>query len=121
MLSNYLKIAWRNLLKYKLYSGINVLGLTLGIASFLVVLLFLKNEFSYDKFNTNIDRIYRLDQDEITSMAQEYAKKMKSFPFRSVEELRSLFREFDTHIDVPETTLIEIGPKKYARLVATKR
>ena len=61
MLKNYLKTALRNILKYKVYSLINVLGLTIGITSFMFILLWVQDELSYDKFYANSDRIYRID------------------------------------------------------------
>lgn len=60
MLKNYLKIALRSLVKQKVYSLINILGLTVGIASCLLIVLFVSNEFSYDNFHPNADRIYKV-------------------------------------------------------------
>lgn len=60
MLYNYIKIALRNLLKYKGYSAINILGLAVGIASCLVILLFVADELGYDRSWPNGDRIYRM-------------------------------------------------------------
>ncbi len=59
MLKNYIKIAFRNLFKNKTYSGINIFGLSIGVACCLLILLYLTNEFSYDKFHENSDQIYR--------------------------------------------------------------
>jgi len=64
MLKNYFKVAIRYLLKYKEYTVINVLGLAVGIACCILIMLFVKNEFSYNKFHRKADRIYRLWQDE---------------------------------------------------------
>ena len=60
MLKNYLKIALRNLLKFKAYSLINVLGLAIGIAACIIIMLFVKDELSYDKFNKKAEQIYRV-------------------------------------------------------------
>lgn len=60
MFKNNLKIAIRNLMRQRVYSFINVLGLAVGIASCLLIVLFIRNEFSYDKFFTESDRIYRM-------------------------------------------------------------
>ena len=60
MLANYLKLAIRNLLRQKFYTGINVAGLTLGVAGCLLIFMFVQNELSYDKFHAKGDRIYRL-------------------------------------------------------------
>ena len=60
MLRNYLKIAWRNLIRNKFYSLINILGLSTGIACFMLVALFIQDELVYDQFHSKKDRIYRI-------------------------------------------------------------
>jgi putative ABC transport system permease protein len=60
MFKNYFKTAWRNLLKNKTFSAINVLGLAIGIAAFLLIINYLRFEYSFDDFNVNKDRIYRV-------------------------------------------------------------
>ncbi|MCO6488284.1 MAG: ABC transporter permease [Phaeodactylibacter sp.] len=60
MLQNYLKSALRNILRYKAYSGINILGLSVGLASCLIIGLYIQNELSYDRYHEKADRIYRL-------------------------------------------------------------
>ena len=60
MFKNYLKTAFRNLGKNKLYSGINIVGLTVGLAACLLIGVFIDHELSYDKFNTNAERIVRV-------------------------------------------------------------
>jgi len=61
MLRNYFKTALRNLWKNKGFSAINILGLAIGLATCLLILIFVMDELSYDHFNKNADRIYRLD------------------------------------------------------------
>jgi putative ABC transport system permease protein len=61
MLKNYLTIAFRNLRKQSFYSFINIGGLAVGVAACLVIVLFIIDELSYDKYNTKADRIYRLN------------------------------------------------------------
>ena len=61
MLKNYIKIAFRNILKYKLHSVINLIGLAIAIACCLLLLLYIQNELSYDSFHTNKDMIYRIN------------------------------------------------------------
>ena len=63
MLRNYLKIAWRNLVKNKTFSAINIFGLAIGIASCLLITLYVVDELSFDKFHEKADRIYRLNND----------------------------------------------------------
>lgn len=60
MLKNYFKVAWRNLRKNGLYSLINIGGLTIGMAVSFMLLIYVYNEFSFDKFNKNTDRLYRV-------------------------------------------------------------
>lgn len=60
MFRNYLKFAWRNLLQHKVYSFINLAGLTIGLASSILILLWVQNEMSYDQFQKNGSRIYRV-------------------------------------------------------------
>lgn len=54
------KIAFRHLLRNKLYAGLNILGLSLGIASFLIIYFFIQNELSFDGYHANSDNIYRI-------------------------------------------------------------
>lgn len=60
MLRNYFKITIRNLLKYKFYTFINVVGLAIGMAGFLFITLYILDELSYDRFLPDADRIYRV-------------------------------------------------------------
>ncbi|HWI90134.1 MAG TPA: ABC transporter permease [Flavisolibacter sp.] len=59
MFKNYFKTAFRNLRKNKLYSAINVIGLTVGLTACLLIGVYIIHELSYDKFNTNANRIVR--------------------------------------------------------------
>ncbi|MCK4466168.1 MAG: ABC transporter permease, partial [Bacteroidales bacterium] len=60
MFKNYLKIALRNIIKHKGFSIINIVGLAIGIACSILILLFVTYELSYDKFHEKADRIYRV-------------------------------------------------------------
>ena len=60
MFRNYLKIAFRNLWKHKVFSFINIMGLTVGLTAFFLIFLYVQFELSYDSFNTKADRIYRV-------------------------------------------------------------
>jgi putative ABC transport system permease protein len=62
MFRNYLLIAIRNLLRQKGFSSINIIGLSVGIACFLLIMLWVRHEISFDRFNEKADRIYRLVQ-----------------------------------------------------------
>ena len=63
MISNYLKITKRTLLKHKFYTGINILGLAIGLACSLMITLYVLDELSYDTYHENASRIYRVDSD----------------------------------------------------------
>mgnify|MGYP001307795365 CR=1 FL=1 len=98
MLQNYLKIAFRNLLKYKGYSAINILGLAVGIACCLVILLFVTDELGHDRSWANADRIYRMALNRIYPDRQtgyaiippSYAGTVKK-DFPEVEEAVRIF------------------------------
>ena len=65
MLFNYLKVAIRNLLKKKVFTIINIVGLSVGTTSSLLIFLYVQGELSYDKFFPDNDRIYRIVEDRI--------------------------------------------------------
>jgi putative ABC transport system permease protein len=60
MIRNYFKVTFRNLVKHKTYSIINILGLAIGIASFLIIFLYISDELKYDKYHPQAENIYRL-------------------------------------------------------------
>src|SRR5574341_195487 len=78
MLKNYFKIAWRNLLKQKSYSSINLIGLAVGMACFLFIMLYVQNELKYDRFHTQAGRIYRVAVEAITTHG---ARPMADTPY----------------------------------------
>jgi putative ABC transport system permease protein len=68
------KLAWRQLLKNKGFTALNIFGLTLGLTTFLLIVLYVADELNYDRFNVNASRIYRLNTDilnggQLTAMA----------------------------------------------------
>jgi putative ABC transport system permease protein len=65
MLKNLIKVAFRNIWKKKLFSLINIVGLSVGIACFFLITINVRHEFSYDKFQKNGDRIYRVALERI--------------------------------------------------------
>jgi len=64
MLKNYIYTALRNLVRFKTNSIINIIGLSLGFATSIIIVLYVIHEFQVDKFNKNIDRIYRIELGE---------------------------------------------------------
>ncbi len=61
MFRNYIKTAWRSLLKNKFYSAVNITGLAIGLAVGIMILLWVQDEFSYDGFHRNADNIYKIN------------------------------------------------------------
>jgi putative ABC transport system permease protein len=59
MIGNYIKVTFRNILKHKGYSFINVAGLSTGIVCFVLIALFIQDELSYDRYHEKSGRIYR--------------------------------------------------------------
>ncbi|MDR3712627.1 MAG: ABC transporter permease [Puia sp.] len=63
MFRNYLKIAFRSLRKSKDFTALNIIGLAAGLGVCLLIVLYVTDELSYDRYNVNADRIYRIDED----------------------------------------------------------
>lgn len=76
MLKNYCKIAWRNLLKNKAFSLINILGLAIGMAACLLILQYVSFELSYDEFPENSENIYRITYDYYENNELQYQTAM---------------------------------------------
>ena len=93
MIRNYLKITFRNLAKYKVHSIINILGLSIGIAISILIMVLVRNELSYDKYNADWDRIYRvntyekLNDTELRSAMTSFALGEELSKFEEVEEV----------------------------------
>ena len=97
MVKNYIKITFRNFLKYKFYSLTNILGLTTGFGCFILISLYINNEISFDNFHNESDKIFRVlrvanDESQIREIgvtSAPYAEALKNdFP----EEIESVTR-----------------------------
>jgi putative ABC transport system permease protein len=62
MIKHFLAITWRNLVKNKVYSSINIFGLAIGLTSFIVILLYLNYELSYDTWDASLKKVYRISE-----------------------------------------------------------
>ena len=82
MVANYLKVAIRNLMRNKTFSAINILGLAIGMACCMLILLYVQDELSYDRHHENADRIFRLAA-EINSEGAPGRFAVTSFPMGS--------------------------------------
>ena len=67
MFTNYVKVAFRNILKHPLHSTINILGLAIGMTCTIMIMLWVQDELSYDKFHENADTLYRVVEDQTYS------------------------------------------------------
>lgn len=72
MIKNYFITAWRNLFRHKLYSFINVAGLSIGLACCMLIILYNKDEVSYDRFQQHAPDIYRLAVNELTPEGETF-------------------------------------------------
>ncbi len=96
MLSNYLKIAWRSILRDKSFSLINIGGLSIGIAACLLILQYVAYERSYDKFHQNAGQIYRVKQDRFEKgvLATEWA----AGAYAVGNTMKTTFPEVETYV-----------------------
>ena len=110
MIKNYFKIAWRNLKKNKGYAVINIGGLAIGMLCSILILLWVLNETSYDKFHKNSNSIYRL----ITNV-DDLDFKTAVTPAGMAEELQSEIPEIVSTVKLskPMKGLFEVGMKKF--------
>ncbi len=89
MLQNYLKIAFRNIVRHKGYSVINIAGLSIGIAASLLLFLVLRYEFSYDKFQKNYNNIYQVvTEDKFAGQDLHYTVGV---PYPALESFKANF------------------------------
>lgn len=120
MLTNYLKIALRNLLRQKAYSFINIVGLAVGMACCLLMILYVQHELSFDRFHTNADRIYRVN---ISAKMGEMDEVASATPPPIAERLRHDFPEVEraTRIFMLGTSLARYNDKVFsgANVLAT--
>lgn len=92
MYYNYLKVAWRNLLKYKTYSAIKIGGFAIGIAAFILISLFVQDELTYDQYYSNQERLFRLIN--VNNDPADFSK-WTSFPAQIGQVLNESFPEIE--------------------------
>ncbi|MEW6363437.1 MAG: ABC transporter permease [Acidobacteriota bacterium] len=112
MLSNYLKIAWRNTLRDRGYSLINIIGLALGMAACGLVFLYVREEIRFDHFHERAGRIYRV---AMTCTTREDTRQRAETQFPLVHALRADYPEVEraTRLFFPGTSLIEAGGQSF--------
>ncbi|PKP33879.1 MAG: hypothetical protein CVU00_09505 [Bacteroidetes bacterium HGW-Bacteroidetes-17] len=112
MIKNYFKSAYRNIIRNKFYSFINILGLAIGFMATIIILLYNQNELNYDKHNKKYDRIYRLEshftiagKDDLFAITSVPLGPAFKVEYPEVEEFVRLFGD--------DGMLIEIDENKY--------
>ncbi|MDP5081402.1 MAG: ABC transporter permease [Winogradskyella sp.] len=95
MIKNYFKIAWRNLIKNKGFTAINIIGLSLGIGCFIMISMFVIDELSYDRYHEKADRIYRINSDIIFG-GTEMSMAVSSDPMG--EALKTDYPEVENYV-----------------------
>lgn len=109
MLKNYLKVAFRQIWRHKGYATINILGLSVGIASCILIMLFVKSEWSYDAFHSKSDRLYRVwvkedyggDQVFINTVTPVPVAPAMSEAFPEIEAASRVYK-FNTAVSIAE-------------------
>ncbi|HZY81333.1 MAG TPA: ABC transporter permease [Cyclobacteriaceae bacterium] len=113
MLQNYLKIALRSLLRFKGFAIINLFGLSLGLTAGILIMMFVVDEFSFDKFHSKRDRIYRVVSEFYTNdSGAENAMETNAWPIGDI--LRREFPEVEaaTYITNGSRFLIKQDDKR---------
>lgn len=95
MIQNYFVVAWRNFLKRKFLSSINIIGLSFGIAFALLAFLFIYDEFSFDRFYKNKDLIYRVDVQPLYDDVPQLDDRSTSVPSSFHSAARQEISEID--------------------------
>ena len=110
MIRNYVKIAWRNIVRHKAHSIINISGLAVGIAASLILFTVVRYEVSYDKFQPNYNRIYHIATERKSSEGLDYAEGV---PYPAYDALRMAFPQVVTAAiywnDGAQVTVIDPG------------
>ncbi|MET0635281.1 MAG: ABC transporter permease [Chitinophagaceae bacterium] len=111
MFRNYIKIAWRNLVRNKMYATITIAGITVGLAAFWLIALYVADEFTYDRYHKNADRIFRVAQ-HTRWEGGNISQASTSAPFAG--ELKKEFAEIQeaTRIVIEGNGIISFKTKK---------
>ena len=111
MFGNYLNVTFRNLKKHKLHSIINVLGLSIGLACCLLIFMYVKDEFNYDRFHENADQIFRL------AFKEDRGYKVVNFPISPGAIGPALVEEFHEILSAVRIRVLNDPTVRYGRKV----
>jgi len=107
MLKNYFKIAWRNIVRQKAYSILNIAGLSIGMACSILILLWVQNELSYDRFHARADQLFRL-----TCNAGDFKTAVSAAGMSKGLQAQLPQIKGGVRISKPISLLFEVGEKK---------
>jgi putative ABC transport system permease protein len=115
MLRNYIKIALRNLIKNRGYSFINIGGLAIGLASSILILLWVADEYSFDKFHTNYNSIYRLYQSQEWNMGHIGTGNSMPYPMKEAILAASSKIRKSSMTNWGEGNMLQVGEKRLSK------
>ena len=114
MYQNYLKIAFQNLIKNKLYSAINIFGLAVGLTTCVIILLFVRNELSFDQFWEKSDKIARINTSVIIPNRAPFVSVSAPAPLK--ETIENFFQNEVVRATrfIPMHPIVKLGDKIFA-------
>lgn len=109
MIKNYLKIAVRTLIKQKSYTGINIAGLAIGIASCLLIFMYIAHEKSYDDFYPDVERLYRVGAGERGAYSPPMLAKTMQEEYSQVEIATRISGLWETLFKIGDRSFMQAG------------
>ncbi|MBC7935266.1 MAG: ABC transporter permease [Rhizobacter sp.] len=114
MIKNYFKIAWRNLFRFKRYAFVNITGLVVGLTGFIIVLLYLNYELSYDKWDKSLERVYKIsvrtDEDILQTTPAPLAELLvQKIPFIQSATTMQSSGDFEVLLNTGEKKIFQKG------------
>ena len=107
MLKNYILVALRNISRQKLYSGLNIFGLAVGLAAVMLIILYVQKELSFDKHHENADRIYRVVRDGRTLTPAPLGPALAD-KFSEVEAVTRIIQDKNTLVSRGNSHFLEM-------------
>ena len=108
MIKNYLKIAFRNIIRHKAFATINIAGLAIGMACSIFILLWVQNELSYDRFNKNANETYR-----IAARAGDFKAAINPAPMVADLQAKMPVIKNTVRLSQQSTNALEVGDRKF--------
>src|SRR5918993_58779 len=108
MIKNYLKIAFRNIVRHRAFAMLNIAGLAIGMTCSILILLWVQNELSYDRFHANAGELYRL-----TASAEEFRDAVTPAGVAAGLQQEMPAIETTVRMSKPYGRLLEVGTRKF--------